>query len=151
MIRPTARAVYLFAVGAPTALLPLLVDESLWPLALTFLALALLLFGIDAIMAAPGASIGVSIAAPAALFVGESARFGVTLGGRAAGRWAAMVEARCDVNDLLNPQAPLKINLAGRKASDGMKNFCQLDDLQLIETQAMPRRWAELAVGRMRG
>jgi uncharacterized protein (DUF58 family) len=101
MIRPTARAVRMFAAGVPVALLPVLYDDRLWPVALAFLALALFAFGADALMAAPAGGIGISVKAPPLLYVGETERLNVSLVGARPGKWAALVETRCEVNERL--------------------------------------------------
>ena len=55
------------------------------------------------------------------------------------------------MNDFFDAKAPCEINLIRRHFLDGVKNFSQLDDFQLIEPQAMPRCRAKLAIDRMGG
>ncbi len=54
MIRPTLRAVFLFAAGIPLAVLVIVLNADFWPLVLVYVALAALALGVDALMAMPG-------------------------------------------------------------------------------------------------
>ncbi|HTO83460.1 MAG TPA: DUF58 domain-containing protein [Methylomirabilota bacterium] len=102
MIRPTRRAVLLFGLGVPAALVPLLVDARLWPVGLTFFGAALLLLGVDAILAPAPRAFAATIRAPATLYLGEDGLLSLDLA-LPSGRFAVDVEAKCDVGELLTP------------------------------------------------
>lgn len=72
MIRPTRRAVLLFACGIPVALIAIASDPALWQLGLYFGALALLAVVADAALAFPLRALDVRIATPEKIFIGEA-------------------------------------------------------------------------------
>src|SRR5262249_10175353 len=92
MIRPTPPALLLFGLGVPAALVPLLVDTRLWPIGLTFFGAALLLLGVDAILAPAPRAFAPTIRAPAALYLGEDDMLALDLA-LPSGRFAVGVEA----------------------------------------------------------
>jgi len=100
MIRPTPRAVLLFGAGIPCALLAVVVDDGLWPVGLVFLAVALLLFGADAMLAPAARSLALAVHTPATLYVGDGDALTVDVG-LGPGRHAIGFTARCDVGELL--------------------------------------------------
>ena len=116
MIRPTRRAVLLFAAGIPIALAPVLVDAAFWPVGLTFFAVAVLLLGIDAILAPAGRAFVPSVRAPVTLYVGENEVLALDLA-MPAGRFATQVEAKCDVGELLAPPPDQRVLLAPGQAA----------------------------------
>lgn len=71
-MRPTSRAIALFAAGVPLSLAMVLVRESLWPLGLALLAVGLFLLGLDAIRALSPRALAVTPHLPALLYVGGS-------------------------------------------------------------------------------
>ncbi len=71
MIRPTRRAVLIFAVGIPVALIMVIADPALWPFSFDYGAFVLLAMATDALLAFPGRSLDVKIATPSRLFIGE--------------------------------------------------------------------------------
>ena len=52
-MRPTLRAVVLFALGVPLAFLLVIRDPALWPVSLAYPLLALVLIAADALMILP--------------------------------------------------------------------------------------------------
>ena len=111
MIRPTRRAVLLFAAGIPVALVPLLIDSGLWPIGLIFIAAALLLLGIDAILAPARRAFVATVGTPAALYVGESDALTLDLA-LPSGRFGATAEIKCDVGELLAPPPDRRATLS---------------------------------------
>jgi uncharacterized protein (DUF58 family) len=71
MIRPTARAVWLFAAGVPVALFVVIVDPERWMVAFDFGALALLATAADAFLAFPARALTLKAAPPDRIFIGE--------------------------------------------------------------------------------
>ena len=102
MIRPTLRAVLLFAAGIPVAVLVIVLNADLWPLVLAYIALALLALGLDALMAMPGRALMLRADVPPMLYAGDTDLLRVRLFNSSA-RWAARLEGRCDVDPLLRP------------------------------------------------
>jgi uncharacterized protein (DUF58 family) len=102
MIRPTLRAALLFGAGIPVGVAAILIDPGLWPAALGYVALAALALGVDAVLAMPGRALTVLREAPPLLYAGDSDVLKIGLLNRSA-RWAARLEGRCDVDDLLRP------------------------------------------------
>ena len=68
MIRPTPRAVIVFAAGIPISLVLALAAERLWPLGLAYLACAILLTGLDALLAPRSRLLTADIRAPELLY-----------------------------------------------------------------------------------
>jgi uncharacterized protein (DUF58 family) len=79
MIRPTRRAVLLFALGVPLAFLMVVLDRALWRFCLDYGALVLIAVGVDALRALPARRLGVTVEVPDALYVGERQAAGVSL------------------------------------------------------------------------
>src|SRR5262249_59499428 len=90
-MRPTGRAVLIFACGIPLALLVVVYDSSLWALSFNYGLLTLLVIGTDALLVLSPRQLQVVITVPDRLYIGESGSIGVTL--RAAGRWATRLAA----------------------------------------------------------
>ncbi|WP_454813704.1 DUF58 domain-containing protein [Labrys neptuniae] len=79
MIRPTPRAVLLFSLGIPIALLMLVWNPALWPFSFDLSLLALLVIAIDALLIPPRRALIVDLQAPIRLPVGNEGRIDVTL------------------------------------------------------------------------
>ncbi len=79
MIRPTRRAVLIFACGIPIALIAIAADASLWPLGLYYGALALLAILADAALAFPMSALSVSFTGPDKIYIGEAGAVRVTV------------------------------------------------------------------------
>jgi uncharacterized protein (DUF58 family) len=135
MIRPTVRAVALFGAGVPVALVAILVGEHLWPIGLVYLAAALLLTGVDAILAPSLRTIRRAIHLPNMLYIGdiEALTLDVAL---PAGRLATRIEARCDVGELLVPPPNRAVTIAPSQAAR-------------IEFPLLPRRRGQAVVERL--
>ena len=116
-MRPTARAVALFAAGVPFALAVVLADDGLWTLGFGHLAFAIALTGFDAFRALPPRALDIAVTVPARLFVGEEARIAVTL--RAADRCpATTVEIACDSDPELAVARPDPVALVPGRPAD---------------------------------
>jgi uncharacterized protein (DUF58 family) len=100
MIRPTLRAVFLFAAGIPLAVLVIVLNADFWPLVLAYVALATLALGVDAVLAMPGRALMLRADVPPLLYAGDSEILKVNLFNNST-RWAVRLEGRCDVDPLL--------------------------------------------------
>lgn len=78
-MRPTRRAIFLFAAGIPVSLAIVLVNESLWPFGLALLAVAMFLTGLDAIRALSPGTLEIATKLPGILYAGGSDGLRVTL------------------------------------------------------------------------
>jgi uncharacterized protein (DUF58 family) len=90
MIRPTPRAVLVFAGGIPLSLLVVLYDSSLWLLSLDYAALVLVTIGLDALLALRPGQLSLRITAPDHLYIGERGAIAVTIA--SSYRWTARFE-----------------------------------------------------------
>ena len=100
MIRPTPRAVLLFAAAAPVSLVLVVIEPRLWPFGVGLLVLAILATGIDAILATPVRALTIDFAAPGILYVGDADELVVSIA-VAEDRRSVVVELACDVGDIL--------------------------------------------------
>jgi uncharacterized protein (DUF58 family) len=109
MIRPTARAVLIFAAGIPLALFIVIYNPSLWVLSFNYGLVVVLITGTDLLLALSPRSLGVKVTTPDRLYIGENGAITVTLTASAAGtrgglrrerrttRFELIVEQRGDV------------------------------------------------------
>jgi uncharacterized protein (DUF58 family) len=74
MIRPTRRAILMFACGIPLALVALASDQALWPLGLYFSLMMILAILADAVLALPARALAPHVAAPDRLYIGEAGK-----------------------------------------------------------------------------
>jgi uncharacterized protein (DUF58 family) len=110
-MRPTARAVLLLAAGLPVALVPVFASSRLWTVWVAYLALALLLLGLDGLLALPGRALRVRVTAPDTLTIGEegSCEVHVSATERAP---ATELELLCDLHPSFMAQPAQKVVLA---------------------------------------
>ena len=80
MIRPTGRAVVMFAAGIPVALLVVILAPDLWWVALDYGALALVVIATDALLAFPPRLLNVKVSLPDRLYIGEYGPIGLSFG-----------------------------------------------------------------------
>ena len=99
MIRPTPRAVALFAAGIPLAFALLLADPGLWPYVPAYLFLAAFALLLDAAFSLPPGRLNVQVNRPQLLYIGRPESFQVYLGAAADRR--PVIEVLCDVGDTL--------------------------------------------------
>lgn len=94
-MRPTARSAILLVAGIPVAALPVFVGGQFWVLWLSYLALVLLLMGVDGALAGPRRPLEVTLEVPDQLYIGREGglEFQVTVPGRSApSRLDVMIE-----------------------------------------------------------
>jgi len=135
MIRPTVRAVVLFGAGAPVALLAILIGERFWPLGLAFLGVAVLLTGVDAILAPSIQSFRRAVHLPNMLYIGDIQALRLDLA-LPTGRFATRIEAKCDVGDLLAPPPDRAVTIAPGQATR-------------LEFPLLPRRRGQAGIERL--
>ena len=100
MIRPTLRAVLVFAVGIPLALFIVIWNPALWPLSFYYGLVALLVIASDMALAPRPRRLDVKVTVPDRLYIGEHGAVAVTIAagaGRRAARFEAMAALRGDV------------------------------------------------------
>jgi uncharacterized protein (DUF58 family) len=79
MIRPTARAVLIFAAGIPLALFIVIYNPSLWALSFNYGLLIVLIGGTDLLLALLPRALNVRVTTPGRLYIGENGAITVTL------------------------------------------------------------------------
>lgn len=102
-MRPTVRCLVLFIVGIPVSLAGVSIDPKLWTVWLSYVGAALLLTGIDAVLAVPKRRMKVKVEAPEQIFIGETvpAKLTIQLPGRRASAIGVLPELAAD----FEPQA----------------------------------------------
>ncbi len=111
MIRPTTRAVWLFAAGIPLALLPTLFAPSLWVSWMLFLSISVLVCAIDALRVLSPHRLRVELTAPDTLFIGREEQLVLRLAFAGAPR-ATTVSRLIELDEeFLDPIAPDLIEL----------------------------------------
>jgi uncharacterized protein (DUF58 family) len=116
MIRPTGRAVAVFAAGIPAALLIVVMAPDLWWLAFDYAALVLVVIATDALLAFSPRLLNVKLSLPDRLYIGEHGAIGVAI---AATRYARTVrfEALAEQRGELEGAEIVPVELApGREA-----------------------------------
>src|SRR5437660_7582491 len=79
-MRPTRRAVLLFACGIPLALLVVVYDAGLWALSFDFSVLVLIAIASDALRSFPSRLLDVKVTSPDRLFIGEQGAIAIAIG-----------------------------------------------------------------------
>jgi uncharacterized protein (DUF58 family) len=79
MIRPTGRAVAVFAAGIPAALLIVILAPDLWWLAFDYAALVLVAIATDALLAFSPRLLNVKLSLPDRLYIGEHGAIGIVI------------------------------------------------------------------------
>ncbi len=100
MIRPTLRALLIFAAGIPLALLIVVYDRGLWPLSFNYALLALIAGISDLALACPWRRLSTRISMPDRLYIGERGATTLSLSARGYRRaipFEAIAEQRGDV------------------------------------------------------
>lgn len=119
-MRPTGRAIFLFAAGVPLSLAVVLVDERLWPFGFALLAVVIFLTGLDGIRALSPGALEIDARLPGILYAGASDELRVTL---TAGQNMppTEIEMLCDVSDNLDiPATRHTVLTPGEAASVGL-------------------------------
>ena len=114
MIRPSAIAGLLFALGVPIALFVVIVDQTLWSFALSYPAFMALLVLVDGSRLAAQGNPETRVDGPSLFYVGESEQATLFVRGRT-GVPLTGAEALCDVGEHLDPPplAKLEFDEAG--------------------------------------
>jgi len=107
-MRPTARTLWLFAIGLPVAAAPSVLATRLWPFWLMFIALMLLAIGIDFLLCVPRRHIAVEVAVPDQIAIGVPSKATLTL---SAPR-ATTVDVLVELSGRLRPQPEARATLA---------------------------------------
>src|SRR4051794_34105364 len=101
-MRPTPRAIVLFALGIPVALLPVAVAARLWPLWPAYLGVLALALGIDALWAPRRKAVGCAVEMPGTIYIGEEEEAVLTV---TMPTWRrATVAVAVDLSERLVPQ-----------------------------------------------
>jgi uncharacterized protein (DUF58 family) len=98
VIRPTRRAVLIFAAGVPLALLIVSVAPGAWMFTFDYGVLVLMAVAADALLALPGRRAQIDVAAPERIFLGETAGVTATIAGAPRLRFELLLEQRGDVD-----------------------------------------------------
>jgi uncharacterized protein (DUF58 family) len=117
MIRPSLRAVLIFAAGLPGALFLVIYDAALWPFSFDYGALALLAIATDALLSLPARALRLDIAVPDRLFIGETGAITVTLPAipyRRPLRVELLAELRGELDPAQIVKTELAVGAAGR-------------------------------------
>ena len=135
MMRPTPRAALLFGAGVPLALVLVLIEARLWPFGLAALGFAILITGVDGILALPPRALDIDVRLPRTLFIGESDAVEIAL--TVAPGWpATRAEFALDVSpDLATPPRASAVLGAGGQSR--------------VSLALVPRRRGEASVHRL--
>jgi uncharacterized protein (DUF58 family) len=85
-MNPTSRAVLIFAVGAPLAVMLVVAKPALWALAVAYGLIVLTALAIDALLGAPLRGIAISAHIPPSAAIGENVALAFDFAGRQMGR-----------------------------------------------------------------
>jgi uncharacterized protein (DUF58 family) len=102
-MRPTLRCLIMFLAGIPLSLCAVAINPRLWTVWLSFLGAAILLAGIDVVLAVPRRRVRVKTTLPDQVFIGE---IGTAVVDITAGRRGAAIEVLAELDDDLEPQPP---------------------------------------------
>ena len=105
-MRPTLRALILFLAGIPISLLAVAISARLWTMWLAYLGAAMLLLGVDFVLALPKRRLKAVTSLPEQLFIGEAGVAKINLTAR--WRRAAALELLAELDDDLEPQPPMQ-------------------------------------------
>ncbi len=108
-MHPTRRLLALFGAGFPTALLPALVDASLWRFWIGFVAYVGIAATLDGLVALRSSRLERRIVVPSRLLLGEPGVAVVHL--RAAGRRGIPIDVHLDLSPDLEPVEPRRVTL----------------------------------------
>ncbi len=101
-MRPTMRSTLLMLAGIPVSVLPVFAGSQFWIFWLSYLALILLLMGVDGALAGPRRQIELTLAGPAQLYIGRAGSLGVEL--KVPGRMLpGRIDLLVEMDDLLSP------------------------------------------------
>ncbi len=101
-MQPTFRAFLVFIAGVPLGFALILGDETLWPLVFGYLAFAVSITAIDAILTPRVSAFAIDTGMPVMLYAGDSDGLTVKVSGGAL-RHPTTVTLACDTGDTLDP------------------------------------------------
>lgn len=129
-MRPTLRALIVFLAGLPLSLVGVAISPRLWTIWLAYLGAALLLLGVDFVLALPKRRLKVETDLPEQLFIGEAGTAKLAL----TAKWIrpAALELLAELDDDLAPQPPMQTVLR-RPEAKGPSHA-------LVELPLVPRR-----------
>ncbi len=116
-MRPTGRAVLLFAVTVPLSMAAVLVNGNLWPFGFALLAVAIFLTGLDGMRALSPRALRIEMQSPSVLYAGSSDTLRVTLQPEQAAP-PTEVELLCDASANLAMPPVLRATLAAQWPSE---------------------------------
>ncbi len=99
-LRVSHFGVSVFVFGIPFSLALILVEETLWPIAITYLVLSVILTAADSMIALPPRALKIEAYQPETLFIGDKVEFKVTLSAKT-GWPRTTAEIVCDVGSNL--------------------------------------------------
>jgi uncharacterized protein (DUF58 family) len=103
-MRPTLRCLLVFVGGIPLSLGAVAIHPRLWTVWVGYLGAALMLVGLDALLALASRKLRITAEVPPQLFIGDT---GVAVIELVAGRRGAMIELVAELDDDLVPQPPI--------------------------------------------
>jgi uncharacterized protein (DUF58 family) len=109
MIRPTLRAVLLFAATVPVTLVVLVLRPELWPVAIDLGLFVIVLIGIDALLCTRFRNLDIAHDMPARLFVGSEAALRLTITQKTKAR-PVLFEALLEQRGELEPPVIRRLN-----------------------------------------
>jgi uncharacterized protein (DUF58 family) len=135
MMRPTRRAVMIFALGFPLALFLLIYDQALWPFSFNYGALVLIAVASDAALGLANRSLAVAVRTPQHVQIGERGVVAAVLSARRVRR-ATRIEALLEQTGELDPPALVAATLeTGRELN--------------LHLPVVPRRRGKIAIERL--
>jgi uncharacterized protein (DUF58 family) len=111
MIRPTMRAVLLFAAGVPLGLVVVSIAPTAWVFAANYAVLVLLAIATDALLACRPRRLIVGIETPDRLFIGEAGSIATTIEAPGHRRWTRL-DLLAEQSGELDPPILVAVNLA---------------------------------------
>ena len=108
-MRPTLRCLLVFLAGIPLSLGAVAIHPRLWTVWVAYLAAAVLLFGLDGVLALPRRRLRITARVPEQMFIGETATAVIELAAR---RRGTPLELLAELDDDLAPQPPIRTALS---------------------------------------
>jgi uncharacterized protein (DUF58 family) len=105
-MRPTLRCLVVFLAGIPLALGAVTIHPRLWTVWFAFLGAAILLAGLDAVLAMSRRKLRITATLPAQVYIGDTGTAEVQL---VSGRRGADVELLAELDDDLAPQPAVRV------------------------------------------
>lgn len=135
MIRPTRRAVLIFAAGIPVSLFIVIYDASLWPVSFNYGALVLFAVAVDFLLAFPARRLALAVELPEKLYIGEHGSVLATIPALARGR-ATRVDLLSEQRGDVDPPELVPIDIEPGQATR-------------VELPLVPRRRGKVWVDRL--